>query len=424
MWRSGEPSECCCHARGMDLNEFPETLGARAPNGNDPRIDGLVPSLVLEPEDGAATAEALTLCHQESMGVIPIGGGTRLELGNVPSRLDAYLMTSGLKGIEIDEHIPGDFTMAVRAGTTLGETQRYLKEFRQYVPLDVPHPDEATIGGIFALGEPGQRRRPGARPRDLLLGFEGVLADGTPFKAGGRVVKNVAGYELMKLFVGSAGTLAVMTRAFLRLRALPEEVTTVVIQARRPRAVAAAWRELRNLPLAPEMAVALSPTYAESHGLHEWNLLLRFEGLHEETRGALHDVRQRFDAEVLPDDRNLWDAIRDFPKSDAALVLRGQAAPARTIPLAESWQDGGALIAYPDTGIVYSQTTDPEALSDRRARAEENGAAVVIEKAPLEMKRELDVYGETPGGYEIMRRIKEKLDPKNILSPGRFVGKI
>ena len=83
----------------MDLNKLPERVGARAPNGNDPRIDGLVPSLVLEPEDGAATAEALALCHQESMAVIPIGGGTRLELGNVPSRLDAYLMTSGLKGI-------------------------------------------------------------------------------------------------------------------------------------------------------------------------------------------------------------------------------------------------------------------------------------------------------------------------------------
>ena len=143
----------------MDLNELPEMLGSRAPNGSDPRIDGLLPSLVLEPEDAAATAEALAFCHQESMAVIPIGGGTRLELGNVPSRLDTYLMTSGLKGLEIDEHIPGDFTMAVRAGTTLGETQEYLKEFRQYLPLDVPHPDEATIGGIFALGEPGLRRR-------------------------------------------------------------------------------------------------------------------------------------------------------------------------------------------------------------------------------------------------------------------------
>ncbi len=406
----------------MDLNKLPETLGARAPNGSDPRIDGLVPSLVLEPEDAAATAEALALCHQESMAAIPIGGGTRLELGNVPTRLDAYLKTSALTGIE--DHIPGDLTAVARAGTTLGETQKQLREAQQYLPLDVPHPDDATIGGIFALGEPGLRRRPGARPRDLLLGFEGVLANGTPFKAGGRVVKNVAGYELTKLFVGSAGTLAVMTRAFLRLRALPEEVTTVTIRARRPRGIAAAWRELRSLPLPPEIAVALNPTYAESHGLHEWNLLLRFEGLHEEMRGVQKDVRERFHAEVLPDDKNPWNAIRDFPKSDAALVLRGQAAPARTIPLAESWQDGGALIAYPDSGIVYSHTADPEALSDRRERAEENGAAVVIEKAPLEMKQELDVYGETPGGYELMRRIKEKLDPKGILSPGRFVGRI
>ena len=165
-------------------------------------------------------------------------------------------------------------------------TETLLAE-RQQLPVDFPQSQRATLGGGVATNTSGPRRYGYGTLRDYVIGVSGVDAEGRLFKAGGRVVKNVAGYELMKLFVGSAGTLAVMTRAFLRLRALPEEVATVAIRARRPRSIAAAWRELRNLPLAPEMAVALNPTCAESHGLHEWNLLLRFEGLHEETRGAL-----------------------------------------------------------------------------------------------------------------------------------------
>ena len=211
-------------ARDVDLKDLLGEVGARPPSSDDardPLIDGLSPSLVLEPDDDETCARALALCHQEDMAVVPVGGATRLELGNVPSRLDVYLKTSHLEGVE--DHIPGDLTVSVRAGTTLEALQQELARANQFLPLEVPNPSRATIGGILAIGEPGLRRRPGARARDLLLGFEAVLADGARVKAGGRVVKNVAGYELMKLFVGSSGTLAVMTRAFLRLRALPEE---------------------------------------------------------------------------------------------------------------------------------------------------------------------------------------------------------
>ena len=105
-------------------------------------------------------------------------------------------------------------------------------------------------------------------------------------------------------------------------------------------------------------------------------------------------------------------------------MLRGQVTPARTFHLAESWQDGGPLVAYPDAGIVYSHTRDPDALADRQERASAQGGVVVLERAPSELKNDLDVFGETPGGFELMKQIKEKLDPKGILSPGRFVGRI
>lgn len=400
----------------MDLKDVLGEVGARPPSSDDPRVDGLVPTLVLEPTSDETCASALALCYQEDMAVVPLGGATRLELGNTPRRLDAYLKTSRLEGVE--DHIPGDLTVSVRAGTTLDALQEVLARAHQFLPLEAPNPSRATIGGILAVGEPGLRRRPGARPRDLLLGFEAVLADGTRVKAGGRVVKNVAGYELMKLFVGSSGTLAVMTRAFLRLRALPEETVTVALGFRSPVEAERAWSAFLDLPHPPEVAALVNPTAADAFGFLGWTLLLRFEGLSEEVRGAVS--RAGGDQVSSPP----WEAIRDFPLGASALVLRGQVTPARTFHLAQTWQDGGALVAYPDVGIVYSHTQEPEALADRQECAATQGGVVVVERAPSELKNDLDVFGETPGGFELMKRIKEKLDPKGILSPGRFVGRI
>jgi glycolate oxidase FAD binding subunit len=379
----------------------------------------------MEPEDAEACARALALCHRERMAVVPVGSGTRLEIGNPPSRLDVFLSTLALSGVE--DHVEGDLTVAVRAGTKLQDLQRELGKSRQFLPVDPPHPSRATIGGIFALGEPGFRRRPGARPRDLLLGFEAVLADGTAVKAGGRVVKNVAGYELMKLFVGSSGTLAVMTRAFLRLRALPEEVLTLAARFPSPVTAANAFRELSRLPLAPEAVALLNPSHSRERGLEDWTLLARYEGFRQEALDGIEQARKHVarGADAMPPE--VWDDLRDFPLTplrDTELLLRGQAAPARSFHLARSWQDGGPLLAYPDSGLVYSLTEDPEALADREEKARLLGANVVVERAPASVKGERDVFGEIPGGFALMRGIKQKIDPEGILSPGRFVGRL
>lgn len=400
-----------------------DEVGARPPSPEDPRIDGLAPALVLEPEDASRLARALELCHQESLAVVPVGAGTRLHVGNVPRRLDVYLSTAALAGVE--DYIPGDLTVTVRAGTPLRTLQSELAKEGQFLPVDPPHGERATVGGVFAFGEPGFRRRPGARPRDLLLGFEAVLADGSRFASGGRVVKNVAGYELVKLLVGSAGTLAVLTRAHLRVRALPEKVATIAATFRRASDAASGFRELLSMPVAPEAAALSNPAGA---GLEDWRLLLRFEGLREEVEEGVEEVRRRLGPRVAGDaETSIWGELADFPAGpgeEGMLVLRGQAVPARSFHLAEKWGDGGALVAYPDSGLVYSRTEDPEALDERLEQAKGLGANVVIESAPVELKRERDVFGELPAGFEIMRGIKEELDPNGILSPGRFAGRL
>jgi glycolate oxidase FAD binding subunit len=399
------------------LKRLFDEVEARPPGPADPLLDGLSPSLVLEPESEEGCSRALALCESEGMAAVPLGGGTRLEVGNPPSRLDVYLSTRRLAGIV--EHVEGDLTAVVRAGTSVESLNRELARAGQFLPLDPPLPSKATVGGALALGEPGFRRRPGARPRDLLLGFEAVLADGTSVKAGGGVVKNVAGYELSKLFVGSAGTLGVLTRARLRLRALPEDVTTLALSFPRISKAAQAVHALSRQAVLPEAVALLNPELSMELGFQDWTLLARFEGFREETREGARGG-ESVGAVV-------WDAIRDFPArplGEPELLLRGQAAPARVFALVDAWQDGGPLVAYPDSGLVYSHTRDPEALANRRESAALCGANTVLERAPSSLKNELDVFGEIPESFAIMKALKEKLDPKGVLSPGRFVGRL
>ena len=401
-------------------------VSARPPSSEDPSIDGMHPSLVLEPEDDEGCVRALALCHEEDLAVVPVGGGTRLPLGNPPSRLDVYLSTRALAGVH--DHVEGDLTAVVGAGTTVVDLQRALAPAGQFLPVDPPHPSRATIGGVFALGEPGIRRRPFARPRDLLLGFEAVLADGTKVKSGGRVVKNVSGYELSKLFVGSSGTLAVMTRAYLRLRALPEEVSAVAAVFRSATEAGEAAHRLSLLPLPPEATALANPKLSRELGYEEeWMLFLRLEGFREEVSAAIEGARALLPRGAEAIAPSVWETLRDFPLTPSGeneLFLRGQVSPARTTELAEGWRDGGPLLAYPDSGLVLSRTEDGDALPDREERARLSGGNVVIECGPAALKAERDVFGEIPDGFGLMKRIKEKLDPKGILSPGRFVGRL
>ncbi|MYG76674.1 MAG: FAD-binding oxidoreductase [Acidobacteria bacterium] len=170
-------------------------------------------------------AAGLAAASRSREAVVIRGGGTRLELG-APARADRVIDLGGLSGV-IEHHVT-DLTVEAWAGTTVGALNRQLAPHRQLLALDPPLPDRATLGGVIAAGDPGFRAVPGSRPRDLLLGLSAVLADGTRIRSGGRVVKNVTGYELTKLFTGSLGTLGAITRVTLRLRALPEASRTVV----------------------------------------------------------------------------------------------------------------------------------------------------------------------------------------------------
>jgi glycolate oxidase FAD binding subunit len=404
---------------------------ARPPAASDPDIDGLKPSLVLEPASAKAASATLSFCQRERLAVVPCGGGTRLHVGNLPSRLDCYLRSVHLSGVV--SYRPGDLTVSVEAGTPFRELQSALAEGKQFIPWDPPDADRATVGGILAAGEPGFRRAPGARPRDLLLGFEALLADGTAVAAGGRVVKNVSGYELTKLLVGSRGTLAFLTRAHLRVRPLPETVLTTAASFESAQRLASGLSSLRSGVAPPEVVAVIDPTMAASLSLSGWVLLLRFEGIDEEASGDCSKAEALLRADEVtrlegPRADEVWRRLRDFPSpasgSESECVVLGQVLASDTMRLAETWQSRGPVVAYPEAGRLYAKTNEPEGYLQLLETALDFAGNAVLESGPQTLKSQLDVFGVTPRGFELMSKIKEKMDPSHILSPGRFVGRL
>jgi glycolate oxidase FAD binding subunit len=405
-------------------------LGPRPFGPGDVAVDGLVPSLVLEPEGDEQAAEALAFCESENLAVVPVGAGTRLNVGNLPSRLDVYLSTRRLSGVGSYE--PGDLTMSAAAGTPIAVIQEAARRERQFLPLDPPGARVATIGGVLAAGDPGWRRRPGARPRDVLLGVGALLPKGTRFKSGGRVVKNVAGYELTKLLVGSLGSLALLTEVHLRLRPCPETTLTLGAAFRDAAAAAAAARAVRRSRRDPEAFALLNPALGGCFGFSGFTLLARLEGMEEEVRAesaALKELVRGGEAGELSESRAsaIWEQLRDFALLEgplpAQIVLRVQALPAVALTLL-TVREADWVAANLDSGWVYVRSLDEESYRVWVAAARGQGAAAVLEHGPPAIKEREDVFSALPQALPLMRGIKQAFDPGRILSPGRFVGRL
>ena len=377
-------------------------------------------------------ASGLAAASQAGEAVVFRGGGTRLELG-APARADRVLELGGLTGV-IEHHV-SDLTVEAWAGTTVGALNRELAPHRQFLALDPPLPDRATLGGVIAAGDPGIRVVPGARPRDLLLGLSAVLADGTRIRSGGRVVKNVTGYELTKLFTGSLGTLGAITRVTLRLRALPEASRTVV--AHLPVSDSGdqfADRVLTAAAAAPgPAAVAVAPPGTGLPGLPEeggFRLAVRFEGLREEAGIPADGVAKAAgDAvEVLEgqEEATFWAGVRDFaavvPERQGALglALRG---PGEAL-LRAVWRLAafGPPIAFPEQRRAITCVPVDDFDAALGALSEEPDVSAVVEAAPGDWKQEHPVFHPPPSATvaALSRRIKAAFDPDGILAPGRM----
>jgi glycolate oxidase FAD binding subunit len=394
-------------------------------------ILGAVPREVVSPSSVAEAAEAVAEAARGKAALAFAGGGTALSLGAPPRRLDVLLRTEKLD--RLVEHAPSDQVVTAEAGMTLGALQRALAPDGQRLALDPPLADRATLGGLLATNGFGPLRARYGTLRDLLIGVTLVRADGALAKGGGKVVKNVAGFDLPKMAVGSLGTLGLIATATFRLHPLPERTTTLLVPARTAKEMRALVLALREAQLEPAAMAALT---AEAG---KFDLGIRFEGFAAGVADQLEKTRAlTAHADILDEagQRAFWER-HDGARTAGPLRAKASVLPTQIEEFLEGKTGAGALLGslgapalavYPTLGILYvsgSPTDDLEAargLSSARAAAAARGGSLVLEEAPAGVRAAVDVWGPAPPAFFLMRRLKERLDPQGLLNPGRFVG--
>ncbi len=400
-------------------------------------VDGMQPALVCFPSTAEQIAAALRVAAEADAAVIPWGGGTAMQIGNRPRSLDVVMQTSRLD--RVIEHDDANLTATVQSGIALNALQDILRRQNQFLPFDPPFPARATIGGIVAANLNGPRRNCCGSVRDLVIGMKVALASGELIKAGGKVVKNVAGYDMCKLFVGSLGTLGILTEVTLRVAPIPETAATAVAAGALPK-VLEFVDELSRSPLLPA-AVALMNFGALGAGQNDWQVAVRCEGFAETVARHTNDAlamaqRVGLGAEILRDsaDGQLWDRVRDFPLQSGRVVYRvtvARASVAESVRAIQDWngsESQPAILSDPPTGTLWvaepERQAPPPRLADLLSLARRCGGHAIIFAAPADTKKNIDVWGPPPPTLALMREMKNQFDPKGLLNSGRFIAGI
>jgi glycolate dehydrogenase FAD-binding subunit len=393
------------------------------------------------PREPGQVAEILRFCAKERLACVPVGGGTELSFGGVPRRVDLLLSTSNLTGVV--EYAPADLTATARAGTTLGVLRETVSRNRHEVPLEASGGDWASLGGVLAAASDGPRRLLWGSPRDQVLGIAVAHPDGTIAKAGGRVVKNVTGYDLPRLHTGALGTLGVIVEATIRLRPKPRAARAAGVAFHELDAAAEFLRAVRASQLAPSTLDLLDPEAAQTAFGAEfaagWLFLVRFDGEEsalEAEGGRLRALAAERGGRILPyanPERVLLEDPRRIAWGGALLWLRASTVPSMVPTFLERIrrEAGGrpvSALARAGIGTIHILAGGEFPLSEvptfvgaARETARGLGASLLVVDAPPAVRRDLPVWGEAPGGIAVMRRLKQAFDPEGVLSPGRFV---
>ena len=390
------------------------------------------------PNSVEALSETVRQCAADRTPFAPIGSGSKFSWGN-PLALDGLMLVSTAKLDQVIDHAVGDLTVTVQAGMKFGELQTQLKKVGQFVAIDPSYEDRATVGGIVATGDSGALRHRYNSVRDMVLGVELVRSDGERVKAGGRVVKNVAGYDLMKLLTGSYGTLGIVTQVTLRLYPLQESSQTVFLSGGAS-AVARVMQALLNSGLTPTAIDLLSATVCEkldlcekSHPSAAMGLLVRFQGLAESVTEQMERLvalgqSQGLTIAVPPSEDLLWQRLGQVLTREASAnrvlckwAVRSVETVATLSYLQEKFPDASARF-HVGGGlgqVQFSAMTSVNVLGVR-AFVEARGGFLTVLEAPGVLKASLEVWGYRGNGLGWMRSIQQQFDPQGLLSPGRL----
>jgi glycolate dehydrogenase FAD-binding subunit len=391
-------------------------------------VDGVEPSFVVEAGSVEETSELMKLASREGLVVSPRGGGTKMHLGDPPASLDLIVSTARMN--EIIEHVPGDQVVRVQAGIRLQDLQEQLSGSDQMLAIDPPEKG-ATIGGIIAANASGPRRYRYGTIRDLIIGITVVLHDGTVAKAGSKVVKNVAGYDLSKLFTGSLGTLGIIVTANFRLHPIPQVSRTVAVEVESREAAAGAAQAMMHTQVEP---TAVELRYGEDARLLTVLLESIPAGVEEKVEAATFLLNPFGEVRTLSDEetgyRDPSTAAEDeaviklsAPPADLADVLGTVLGAAERRGL-----DQPRITGHAASGVTFVGFSGGD--EDARAGFVEElreiwlhrGGSVTLQKAPLSLKRRVGAWDQGGDYLGLIRRVKEKFDPRGGMNPGRFVG--
>jgi glycolate oxidase FAD binding subunit len=412
----------------------PDTVQDDDPTLETFSVQGVRPLCVVTPGNVEELQATLRIAAEHRAALAPWGGGTQQLIGAPPTRLDLVVRTTRLN--RVLAHTPDDLTISVEAGMTFGALRTYLAQHGQMLALDPPLPDRATIGGLIATATDGPRRLGYGTLRDVLIGIAVVEVGGRLSRGGGMVVKNVSGFDMMKLYLGSFGTLAVIASANFKLLPQPRAAGTILCRFNDPKPAFAALDELDGTQLAPVAAEYLNRSALAAVGQSGvCALALMAEGLPQAVERQMNDmsaIMRRHGAQSVErlhggEAEALWSAIADLPQTatlaaDEAVVklsvLPTDVASAIAQCEASAARIGSliAINARALSGVLYARVRPVTAAALTTLTAELLGLQWVATTLP-----DTPRWGAPPQGLDVMRRIREEFDPLRLLNPGRFL---
>ncbi len=413
-------------------------------------FDGYVPKAVVLPASVQELQDVLRFAVKQDLSVMPAGAGTKLGIGNLPQKVDLVLATTRLN--DVIEYEPADLTVTVEAGIRLATLQTELAQHRQYLALDPPHANQCTLGGIVATNASGSLRMRYGAARNQVLGLRVVHANGTVVKSGGKVVKNVAGYDLNKLYIGAFGTLGIITEVTLKLSPIPAYEAIL----------AAGFQDLQSavdtglnivgsqiLPMFVNLFINLNIETGVATGADKPTLAVGFGGDPETVAWQLTQCR-----EIMEQNRTLGvtitegesrvllqKTVREFPAAnrDTENVMvkvnlkRTDIAEFAAQVIDVDWARDVQAMALLGSGILYlsmpvTSDTDFRGLANTLTQLRESVTArrgnLIVETAPFELKQHIDVWGAVGDTLGLMQQVKDRFDAEGLLNPGRFVSGI
>ncbi len=405
----------------------PEHLRPATP---EDAVEAVQPVGVIAPGTAQEVAQVLRYCNSADLTIIPRGGGTQLGLGNRPRKADFVLSMERLN--RVIEHAWGDMTVTVEAGCTIDKLQSVLREHGQQLGADPMQPERATVGGVLATAESGTLRIRYGAIRDLVLGTEMALPDGSVIKAGGKVVKNVAGYDLTKLAIGSLGTLGVITRAVFRLHPIPMATATYGAAVTTP-------AEASKLVLAIlDSHLVYTGLQIQARRAEQILVHVRFEGIPESLQDQYAKLGRIAGAcKFVECAGEVWSERQKlFVNPGSSVICKCCVLPSQIGSLCEALfrqavqATVAATLVAQGTGLAEvrldaaGQQSLMTVLHALRSEVDRLQGTMTVLQCPVAMKDDLDVWGAVKDVLPLMQRIKQKFDPGHTLNPGRFVGGI